>query len=336
MKKGLFLLMLTTLALTGCGGEEETVIKVYPERPINAIVPFGAGGGTDVWGRAIMDGMATELGVNITVSNVTGGSAGSTGISRVWNAPHDGYTLACTSETPLTIPVMTALPQTSKDWIYFIAAGSPGILMVNKNSEYKTMEEIMTQLEKEPESISIAGTIGGLWFAQAKLFDSYGDMPFNWIPYDGSGAALKGAVSQEADCVVASAGEAKDFMRSGDLIPLAVMELEDWDMPTFGEIPSVTDYLPQLEEYLPLNQFLGFKVPADTDPAIVAKLEEAFNTTMNSYAIEIFASEQLATIYNLTGDEAKEYATQLEKNLCWILSDMGSTTFSPDERGITR
>ncbi|OON97665.1 MAG: hypothetical protein ATN31_07910 [Candidatus Epulonipiscioides saccharophilum] len=336
MKKGLFLLLLTTLALTGCGGETEKVKAEYPERSINAIVPFGAGGGTDVWGRAIMDGMATELGVNIIVSNVTGGSAGSTGISRVWNAPHDGYTLACTSETPLTIPVMTAITQTSNDWIYFIAAGSPGVLMVNKNAEYTTMDEIMAQLKKEPQSISIAGTVGGLWFAQAKLFDTYGDMPFNWLPYDGSGAALKGAVSQEADCVVASAGEAKDFMRSGDLIPLAVMELEAWHMPTVGNIPSVTEYLPQLAEYLPLNQFLGFKVPADTDPEIVAKLEEAFQATMDSYAIEIFANEQLATIYNLTGEEAKKYATQLESNLCWILSDMGTTTFSPDERGISR
>ncbi|ONI44889.1 hypothetical protein AN641_05475 [Candidatus Epulonipiscioides gigas] len=56
---------------------------------------------------------------------------------------------------------MTALEQTSKDWIYFIAAGSPGVLMVNKNSEYDTMEEIMTQLESDPQSISIAGTTGG-------------------------------------------------------------------------------------------------------------------------------------------------------------------------------
>ncbi|ONI44890.1 hypothetical protein AN641_05480 [Candidatus Epulonipiscioides gigas] len=161
-------------------------------------------------------------------------------------------------------------------------------------------------------------------------------MPFNWLPYDGSGAALKGAVAQEADCVVASAGEAKDFMCSGDLILLAVIELEDWEMPEIGTIPSVTEYLPDLAQYLPLNQFLGFKVPADTAPEIVATLEEAFKITMETDTIKTFADEQLATIYNLSGEAAQEYAAQLESNLCWILNNMGTTTFSPDERGILR
>ncbi len=121
--------------------------------------------------------------------------------------------------------------------------------MINKNSKYY-----------------IAGTTGGLWFAFAKLFDSYGNVPFKWVPYDGSGSAIKGAVSGEADCVVASTGELKDFVRSGDLIPLAVMNKEDSEFPEIGTIPAVTTYISELDQHLPLNQFLGFQVPADTDP----------------------------------------------------------------------
>ena len=110
------------------GGQAESA---YPERDITCIIPFGQGGGTDVWARKVMEGMSKELKVNVTPTNVTGGSAGSIGTQQVWTSPHDGYVLAATSETPLTIPVTTPITQTAKDWEYFIAGGSPGLLCVN-------------------------------------------------------------------------------------------------------------------------------------------------------------------------------------------------------------
>ncbi len=308
----------------------------YPVRPIQNVIPFGAGGGTDVWNRALMDAMGGILGQTIVSSNMTGGSAGSIGVDYVWKANHDGYTLCGTSETPLTIPVMTALEQTSKDWEYFIAAGSPGLLCVNKNSQYKTLDDVLSALKEEPQSVSIAGTTGGLWFALAKLFDSYGNVPFKWVPYDGSGPAIKGAVSNEADCVVASAGELKDFVRSGDLTPLAVMDKQDWEFPDFGMIEAVTKKVPELEQYLPLNQFLGFMVPTDTDPAVLAKLQDTFAKAMESDKIKQFADEQLCVLYALSGAKAKEMAASVESKLCWVLYDMGQTKFSPEEFGIPK
>lgn len=315
---------------------EEPAVLEYPVRPIQNVIPFGAGGGTDVWNRALMAAMSEIMGQTIVSANMTGGSAGSIGIDYAWKSNHDGYTLAGTSETPLTIPVQTGLPQTSKDWTYFIAAGSPGVLCVNKNSQYKSMDDILAALTANPESVSIAGTTGGLWFALAKLFESYGNVPFKWLPYDGSGPAIKGAVSNEADCVVASAGEVKDFVRAGDLIPLVVMSTEDWEFPEFGNVEAVTKKVPALEAYLPLIQFLGFKVPADTDPAIVAYLQDVFQQAMGSDAIKTFAGEQLCVIYNLTGTEASQMAAAVESKLCWVLYDMGQTKFSPEEFGIPK
>ena len=331
MKKIVALVLVLSLSLAMLG----SALAAYPERSINLTVPFGAGGGTDVWARAVANKMGEILGQTIICTNVTGGSAGSTGVDSVWKAPHDGYTLCGTSETPLTIPVMTPLTQTAKDWTYFIAAGSPGLLCINKNSEYKTMEEVLAAV-KDGKDVSIAGTTGGLWFALAKLFDSYGEVPFTWIPYDGSATAIKGCVAGETDVVVASAGEVKDFVRAGDLIPLCAMQTEGWTFPEIGEIKSVIDYIPALEQYLPLNQVLGFKVPADTDPAIVEALTKAFNETMASEEIKSYADEQLCVIYGLAGEEANTMMTAIESKLCWVLDDMGQTTFSPDERGIAK
>ncbi len=309
----------------------------YPERNINMTIPFGAGGGTDLWARVMAEYMAPELGVQIICNNVTGGSAGSTGTDAVWQAAHDGYTMVGTSETPLTIPVMTELDQTTKDWEYFIAAGSPGLLCVNKatyDAGLDSMDAIVAQLTADPESISIAGTQGGLWFALAQLFGAYGDTPFYWVSYPGSGDAILGCHSGEADTVCASAGEVMTYVQSGDLIPVAVMDVEGWEFPGFGEIPAVTDALPALASYLPLKQVLGFAMPADTDPAILAKVTDAFYAAMSNPEVISYAEDQLCVTYGLAGAEAKELMEGLESSLCWILSDMGQTTYTPDEVGI--
>lgn len=350
MKKLLSLALAAAMALSlvacgGCGGTSagsagaassgaaaESELE-YPVRSINNIIPFGAGGGTDVWNRALMDSMGSIMGQTVVSSNMTGGSAGSIGVQYVWDAAHDGYTLCGTSETPLTIPVMTNSELTSKDWKFFIAAGSPGVLCINKNAGMTTLEEVVAAAQGD-EGVSIAGTTGGLWFALAKLFDSYGNVPFKWVAYDGSSTAIKGCVSSEADLVVASAGEVVEYVRSGDLIPLCVMDKADWEFPDYGNIPAVTSVVPELEAYLPLSQFLGFMVPADTDAAVVEYLEEVFHEAMKSDKIQQFAQEQVCQIYDLTGDEASAFAAELESKLCWVLYDMGQTTYSPEDFGI--
>lgn len=349
MKKivALFLAAAMTLSLAACGGNTTpedsspgdnpaTDTFDYPVRSISNVIPFGAGGGTDVWNRALMDAMGTIMGQTIVSTNMTGGSAGSIGVSYVWEAAHDGYTLCGTSETPLTIPVMTNLEQTSKDWHYFIAAGSPGVLCVNKNTGVTTMEDVVAALKEEGGSLSIAGTTGGLWFALAKLFDAYGGVPFKWVAYDGSSTAIKGCVSGEANCVVASAGEVVDYVRAGDLIPLCVMDTSGWEFPGYGALPAVTETVPELGQYLPLSQFLGFMVPVDTDPAIVEYLTEVFNQAMETDAICDFAESNVCQLYGYTGQEASDFAAGLESKLCWVLYDMGQTTYSPEDFGIPK
>ena len=73
------------------------------------------------------------------------------------------------------------------------------------------------------------------------------------------------------------------------MIPLVAIQPNDYDFPGFGVIPAVTKTIPELEKYLPLNQFIGFMVPADTDPAIVKVLQDAFSEAMASDDIAKFA-----------------------------------------------
>lgn len=310
--------------------------EAYPERPINNIVPFGAGGGTDSWNRALSAAMEEPLGVKILVNNMTGGGPGGTGQAYVWEAAHDGYTILGTSETPLLVPVMTGMEQTTKDFEYFIGGGSPGLLCANKNAGLESLADLVTKAKADPESIKVASTSGGLWFLLAKLFPVYGDVPLGNVTYDGSRPAITACVSGETDLVTASAGEVADFIKSGDLVPLAAIQTNDYDFPGFGVIPAVTSEVPELEAYLPLSQFIGFMVPADTDPAKVEVLKEAFDKAMASDAIAKFADEQFAVIYNLTGEEARAFAAKAQSTMSWMLQDMGLTEYSPEDFGIPK
>ncbi len=324
-------LMLSVFVVYGCGGDE-----AYPSRDVTMIIPFGQGGGVDAWGRKIADGLSRELGVNVIPNNVTGGTAGLTGVAQAWDSPHDGYVICATSETPLTIAVMTPFDKTAKDWKYFIAAGSPGVFCMNAKKaaalSIKNIQDFANYVDKS--NLKIAGTSGGLWFALASLLTSeqYGNWSINWASYSGSGDAIMSSVGGiDADLVVASMGEVIDYINSGDLIALANM-----DTVGYGNLPAITTVLPNLVQYFPLRQWLGFKVANDTPPEVVRTLETAFKSVMQSDDIAEFARLQSAEIFAISGSEAQAMAEKSESLLSWILNDLDQTLNDPFSVGISR
>lgn len=331
MKKVFSFIAVVVLLAVGAG----MAFAAFPERSINMIVPFGAGGGTDVWNRTLAAMMEKTLGQKIIVNNMTG-AGGGTGTAYVWNAKHDGYTICATSETPLTLPVMTGMEQTAKDWEYFIAGGSPGLLCVNKSSGFKTFDDLVAAAKAAPDKIKIASTAGGLWFIHANLFSKYGDVPLGNATYDGSRPAILACVSGETIAVSASAGEVADFIKAGELIPLIAVQPNDYDMAGFGVIQAVTKKIPALDKYLPINQWLGFCIPSDTPDEAKAALTKAFNAATQSPEFKKFAGDQFGLVYNLTGADAKALATKQQESMCWILQDMGKTQHSPEKFGIKK
>lgn len=307
----------------------------YPERPISLIVPFGAGGGTDAWNRAIAAAL-NDNGWDVRVSNVTGGAAGSVGTAQVWNSTHDGYMLAGTSETPLLIPVMSGDKQTSADWEYYIAGGSPGILLVNKNSGITTFQELIDKTIASPGQVQVAGTSGGLWFLLASILEYGGNIDLSVATYDGSSTAITACVSGETIAVAASAGEVSEFVKSGDLIPIAAFQKNDFSHPDFGNVEAVTKLVPAVEKYLPLNQFIGFMVPKDTPQDVKDALEVAFLEACDSDSLKSFAEQQYAVFYKWVGEEADENCAKAQSVMSWMLYDMGKTEFSPEDFNIPR
>jgi len=358
MKKLLTILLVVTMLtalLAGCSKEaaatskdegssssstatkDSTATKAskFPERPINLIVPFGAGGGTDGWNRAIA-GALQENGWDVKVSNVTGGSAGSVGTMQVWNSKHDGYTLAGTSETPLVIPVMAGDKQTTDSWEYYIAGGSPGVLCVNKGADITDLQGLLDTVNANPGEIKIAGTSGGLWFLLASMLEYGGGVDLGVATYDGSAAAITACVSGETVAVAASAGEVAEFVKSGDLIPVAAFQTNDFSHEDFGLVPAITSLVPEVESFLPLNQFIGFMVPKDTPDDVKAELKKAFLAACESDSLKSFAEQNYAVFYKWTGEEADKNVKKAQSVMSWMLYDMDKTEFNPADFGIEK
>jgi len=303
------------------------------ERSISNMVPYGAGGGTDIWNRALSAEMEGTLGQKVLVSNVVGGT-GAVATGQVIKGTHDGYTILGTSETNLPIPVMAGIKTTAKDWHYFIAAGSPGVICVNSASPYKTIDELLTATKKDPGKIKASTTASGLWFILAQILKTKGGMELGYSTYDGSRPVILAAVSKETTVIVASAGEVNEFVKAGTLRPLAVMQTEAYDFPKIGKLPAITDSLPGLKDTLPLNQWIGFSLPSDTPQAIVDKYTEAFNAAMKSDTVKKMADEQLSVLYGLSGKEADDMAAKMQSKMCYLLKDMKLSKLDPKEMGI--
>ena len=152
------------------------------------------------------------------------------------------------------------------------------------------------------------------------------------VTYSDSISAIKATITgNDADIVVASAGEAKNYLLTGQLIALA-----NFNSVSYDTVPSIVDTIPGFEAYFPLEQWVGFKVPSDTPEPILNSLKVAFKFIMNSDEVTSLLGSHSSQVLGLTGIEAKKMALASESALCWILFDLGATKYNPGIRGIPR
>ena len=139
MKKTIALIC--ALVLLFCAA---TALAAFPEKTMTLIVPWNAGGSSDLIGRLLCAEMEQDLGQKISVVN-TPGATGTVGMNDCLLAPHDGYTLIANA-TPYSHGVMGLADWSPKDWDFLAAYYVPGIIAVNKNSQYKTFDELLAAI----------------------------------------------------------------------------------------------------------------------------------------------------------------------------------------------
>ena len=200
----------------------------YPQRPIQLIVPWGAGGGTDATARIIASLMEKELKQPINVVNRTGGS-GVVGHDAIARAPADGYTIGLiTVEITMMHHVgLTALGPADYTPIGLVNADPAGI-HVRTDSPYKTPKDLIAAIKANPGKLKASGTgQGGIWhLAIAGLLKDQGVDPgaLPWVPSNGAAPGLQDMVAGGVDVVPCSIPEARSMIDAGKVRALSIMD----------------------------------------------------------------------------------------------------------------
>src|SRR5258706_10230880 len=213
----------------------------YPQRPVQLIVPWGAGGGTDATARIIAALMEKDLKQPINVVNRTGGS-GVVGHDAIAKATPDGYTIGLiTVEITMMHHVgLTALGPSDYTPIGLVNADPAG-MHVRVDSPYKTTKDLLAAIKANPGKMKASGTgQGGIWhLAIAGLLKDQGVDPaaLPWVPSNGAAPGLQDMVAGGVDVVPCSIPEARSMIDAGKARALAIM---DANPPTlYPNVPTL-------------------------------------------------------------------------------------------------
>lgn len=256
-------------------GLATAVAAEYPERPINMIIPFGAGGATDISARTIAEPLGTAVGRPLIMANVTG-AGGATGSVAAMNAKPDGYTMLFTRVGSHSVnPAMKAtLPYTLDDFrnvtVYEI---NPFACAVSADSDINSMDDLVAKAREGGVSFSSSGVGSGLHLGGVMVMDAFGvEDPVNQvthIPMDGGGAAATAVLAGTATFLCTNSSALASFVSNGQLKPLMVTTSEPvvgFDAPTAAELGK-----PELEQ---LVGWTGIAGPKDLPDEVAAKWGE--------------------------------------------------------------
>jgi tripartite-type tricarboxylate transporter receptor subunit TctC len=245
---------------------------VYPNRSIKLIVPFAAGGNTDVVARLAANYMQNALGVNVVVEN-RAGAGGITGTHSLATSTPDGYTLCVCGMSPITMaPITEKVPYDSlKDFAPIsLINTNPLILIVNPKVEAKTAAELVALSKRRPDGLRY-GTVGarGLATYAAEIFRAKTGANLTAVPYRGGALATTAVVSGEVELSFANMSDAMGQMASDAVRPLAITTAER--SPLTPQLPTLLEL--GLVDY-PVQTWNALFAPVGTPQPILHRLAE--------------------------------------------------------------
>ncbi len=323
--------LVVTLGVTSNSSAEE-----YPFRDITTAVVWGSGGGTDSINRMIMAEMEKHLPVGISVTNQTGGVAGSNGMVYVMNQPDDGYTLVGLSESNVTAAVQGGWDQKFSFWHPFIVGGSPDLISVPANSPHNTLEDLVAAAKAAPGTIPAAASgSGSIHHLNLLAIENGAGAKFKFVPYKGSAPGQEAAIAGEVDLVVTSLAEQAPLIAGGKLKPLAILtpDAADFNGKT---IPSAFSSYDGLDKYLPLKQAIGFAVHASASDEAKKALTDAFDKAVASDTVAEWAKANNYDVSGKSGADASAIFSKLKSTFAWTLWDLGAAKVDPATLGIEK
>jgi tripartite-type tricarboxylate transporter receptor subunit TctC len=259
------------------------IAQSWPTKPIKLVIPFAAGGTTDILGRLLAQQLTKDLGQNVIVEN-KGGAGGNIAAEFVAQSPADGYTIMLASGSMLTVNpnLYKKLPVNySKDFVNITnVASGPMLLSVSTKLPVKNLNEFITYAKTKDLNFGSAGIGSQVHMAGENLTYS-ANIPATHVPYKGESAAINDLVAGQIDFMVGNLTAATGFAKTGQIKPIAVTSAKR--VKQLPDVPTVAESgIPGFES----TGWFGLVAPANTPKAITDKIYDATVKAVNSEAMK--------------------------------------------------
>src|ERR1700712_896319 len=285
----LFSRMLATASLAALAGLGQFAAPVhaqdYPTRSITMIVPFAAGGPTDVISRIVTGHMAQTLGQSIIIENVVG-AGGTTATTRAARATNDGYTLITghmgthAASVPL-YPKLAYHPEKDFEPVALLA-GTPILILARKDFPARDLKEFITYVKANTDKMNMAHAgVGSVSYSACELLSSVLDIKPTGVPFNGTGPAMNALVGGQVDYMCDQIVNAVPQINGGTIKAYAVATPER--NPALPDIPTTTEAgLPAFQA----QAWNGIFAPKGTPAPIIAKLNAAVGKALDDPEVQ--------------------------------------------------
>jgi tripartite-type tricarboxylate transporter receptor subunit TctC len=264
----------------------------YPTKPVTIVMPYAAGGSSDIMTRALAKGLTDLWGRNAIVENRPGAS-GMIGAEVVAKAAPDGYTLlSTTSSYPGTVAVRAKLPFDPEKALIPVGmiARAPIVLAVHPSVPAKTVKEFIAVAKNRPLNYSSSGTGGNNHIAM-ELFSQAAGIKMTHIPYKGIAPGVVALISGEVDAIIASSPAVMSQVKAGKARAIAVSSAKP--TPLVPGLPAIAESGVPGFTY---ENWWGIFTPAGTPAGIV--------NTLNASVNKVLASAEMKAMFEREGAEA--------------------------------
>lgn len=284
------ILVATSALITLTAAEAQTA---FPNKPIELVVPYAAGGGTDALARAFADASRKHTDQPVVVNNRPGAS-GAIGINDMMNSKPDGYKIALITTDLLTLPLL-GLAKFSYEDLQPVAQLNfdPSAITVKADAPWNTIEEFLKAAKGTPEGVRIGNSgIGGIWHLAAAALEDKTQSKFNHIPFQGAAPAVLALMGGHIEAVAVSPAEVATYVKSGKLKVLMVMS--DQRSKGFENVPTAKEKGIDLS----IGTWRAIAAPKNTPLQVMAKLREIAEKTAAEPALqEAITKQNLGYIY---------------------------------------
>lgn len=289
----------------------------FPQKEITIIVPFSAGGATDLMAREMQPIFKELLDVNIVVQNVEGGGS-VTGVTQALSSKADGYTLGLVTSSYIALDAQGQVPISLDQASYITSLSEDPLCLVVKSTEkggkYATVEELLADAKARPGEVIVAqaGNNNANQACIGVLSEESG-IQFNNIPYDGASRVVTEIIGGHIEAGCMKPADCLSQMKAGEVSIVGFFTRERVSL--YPDVPTLNELGYDIFKYGDIAMITFIAAPAGLDEAVRAKLSDMFQTVLSSEQWQAVAASRSFVSNPINGEALSSYITSVYDSL---------------------